>query len=179
VKTSLYGMALETFVPMLRNLSAFLDKAAEHARAKGADPDAFVTARLAPDMFPLSFQVQFACDQAKNCVARLMDKEPPKFEDTEQTLADLKARIHKTLDYLTGASAAAFEGAEERIIEMPLQDPMVLKANGLQFLRDWTLPNFYFHVVTAYDILRAQGVPLGKLDYEGPLRTRTASISLL
>jgi hypothetical protein len=165
VNISVYTMAIETFVPMLRSLSALLDKGAQHASAKHLDSAVLVNARLAPDMFPLVKQVQVACDQAKNSTARLMGQEPPRFEDTEQTFGELKVRIARTIDYLQSAPAAAFDGAENRDLRIPLPNNLVLEMNGLQFLRDWTLPHFYFHVVTAYDILRHNGVEIGKRDY--------------
>lgn len=163
---TLYAMSVETFVPMLRSLSGILEKGAEHARAKKLDESILVNARLADDMFPLSMQVQIACDNAKDSVARLIGEVPPKFENTEQTIAALKARIEKTIDYLKSADAAALEGAVERniVIELPVNE-MVLEMKGAQFVRDWALPHFYFHIVTAYDILRHNGVQIGKRDY--------------
>lgn len=162
---SIYTMSVDTFVPMLRSLSVLLDKAAEHARAKGLDPDSLVNARLAPDMFPLAKQVQVACDQAKNGTARLTGQEPPRFEDNEKTLADLKARIAKTLEYLDAIRPAHFEGARTRQIAFALNDEFALDMDGVQYLRDWALPHFYFHVVTAYAILRHNGAEIGKRDY--------------
>ena len=162
---SIYTMAVDTFVPMLRSLSALLDKGAEHARAKGLDPDSLDNARLAPDMFPLARQVQIACDQAKNGTARLAGQEPPRFEDGEKTLAELKARIAKTLAYLDAIRPAQFEGALNRQIAFTLNEELALDMDGVQYLRDWALPHFYFHVVTAYDILRHNGVEIGKRDY--------------
>jgi len=162
MRLSVYTIAIKTYAPVLRTLSEILDKAAEHA---GPDADALGEARLAPDMFPLVKQVQIACDHAKNGTARLMGKEAPRFEDDEKTLAELKARIARTLDYLDSASPSDFEGAEERHLSIPLFEGHTLEMNGTQYLRDWSLPNFYFHVVTAYDILRANGAPIGKRDY--------------
>ncbi|MGH8262074.1 MAG: DUF1993 domain-containing protein [Steroidobacterales bacterium] len=162
---SIYTMSVDTFVPMLRSLSAVLDKGAEHARAKGLDPDSLVNARLAPDMFPLARQVQIACDQAKNGTARLTGQEPPRFEDNEKTLAELKARIAKTLAYLDAMRPAQFEDARNRQVTFTLNEELALDMDGVQYLRDWALPHFYFHVVTAYDILRHNGVEIGKRDY--------------
>ena len=159
------AMAIDTFVPMLRSLAKIFDKAIQHARAKSFDGTVLANARLAPDMFPLIRQVQIACDTAKNGTARLMGKEPPKFEDNEQTLDELKARILKTIDYLEKADRSALAGAEEREIRTPLPQDRMLEMKGLEYLRDWMLPHFYFHVVTAYDILRHNGVDIGKLDY--------------
>ena len=158
-------MAIDTFVPMLRSLAKIFDKAAQHARAESFDGAVLANARLAPDMFPLIRQVQIACDTAKNGTARLMGKEAPKFEDNEQTLDDLKARIVKTIEYLEKADRAALQGVEDRVITIPLPRDRVLEMKGLEYLRDWALPHFYFHVVTAYDILRHNGVDIGKFDY--------------
>ncbi len=162
---SMHSISVDTFVPMLRTLSALLDKGVAYAEAKGMDPDALAEARLAPDMFPLSKQVQISCDFAKNAIARLTGKEPPRFEDNEKTIAELKARITKTLTYLASTNAAVFAGAEERQITFPLPGDLILDMKGHEYLRDWALPHFYFHVVTAYDILRHVGVQIGKLDY--------------
>jgi uncharacterized protein len=165
VKISMYTMAVESFVPTLRAVANLLDKAAEHAAAKKLDPTVLANARLAPDMYPLIKQVQIACDFAKNSTGRLMGQEPPRFEDNEQTIEQLKARVGRTLEYLQSARPAAFEGAEEREITIPIPTGGALKMNGLELLRDWTLPNFYFHAVTMYDILRHNGVQLGKRDF--------------
>lgn len=166
MKISLYTFGAETFVPMLRSLSEVLDKGAEHARAKKSDPDALVNARLAPDMYTLAQQVQLACDQATDATARLAGQNPPQSENNEKTLDDLNARIAKTIEYINSARESAFEGAENRKITIPIpENNMEFEMNGLQFLRDWALPHFYFHVVTAYDILRHNGVDIGKRDY--------------
>src|SRR5262249_1330851 len=158
-------MSIDTVVPMLRSLSKIFEKATQHAKAKSFDGAVLANARLAPDMFPLTQQVQIACDMAKNGTARLMGKESPKFEDNEQTLDELKARIDRTIDYLEKADRGALQGAEDRDITIPFPDGRVLEMKGLQLLRDWTLPHFYFHVVTAYDILRHNDVDISKLDY--------------
>jgi uncharacterized protein len=162
---SIHTMAVDTFVPMLRTLSNLLDKGAEHLRGEGKDPDSLVNAKLAPDMFPLVKQVQIACDHAKYAAARLTGREAPRMEDNEQTLDQVKSRIKRTLEYVEGVPASAYKGADSRHIEFPLIDDLVLDVNGAQYLRDWALPHFYFHLVTAYDILRNQGVPIGKRDY--------------
>lgn len=162
---TMYSMAMDTFVPLLATLSTLLDKGAEHMKAKGLKPDALAEARLVPDMFPLTKQVQIACDQAKSVAARLTGQEPPRFEDNEQTLDELKTRIRRTLDYLGSVPSSAYQGAETRRVGFPLMEGYELDMDGVQYLRDWALPNFYFHVVTAYDILRSQGVQIGKQDY--------------
>ena len=166
MKITMHSIATETFVPMLKSLSHVLDKGAEHARASKSDPAALVNARLAPDMYTLVQQVQLACDQANDATARLSGQDTPQFETNEKTLDELKARIAKTIQYVQSVRATAFEGAEDREIMIPIpEDNMEFEMNGLQFLRDWALPHFYFHVVTAYDILRQNGVDIGKRDY--------------
>lgn len=162
---NIQSMSSGTFVPVLQMLSEILDKGAAHANAKGLDPNSLLDVRLAPDMFPLSFQVRISCDHAKDCVARLTGQPLLQLDNNEKTLVDYKARIAKTVSYIEGTKAAAFEGAEERDIEVPLQGEMVFAAKGGEFLRDWSFPNFYFHVSTAYDILRHSGVELGKRDF--------------
>ncbi|HYK24957.1 MAG TPA: DUF1993 domain-containing protein [Steroidobacteraceae bacterium] len=165
MKISMHTMSVEAFVPTLTGLGKILDKAAQHASAKKFDPAVLVNARLAPDMFPLAKQVQIACDFAKGAAARLTGQEAPKFEDNEQTIDELKARVARTLDYVKGFGPAAFEGAEDRDIKLSFPNGMSLEFKGLAFLRDWALPNFYFHAVTAYDILRHNGIEIGKRDY--------------
>jgi uncharacterized protein len=166
VKISIYAMAFETFAPMLRSLSGLLDKGAEHARAASMNPAALVEGRLAPDMYTLAQQVQLACDQAAGTIARLADQEPPKFESELKTIDDLKARIGRTLEYVQRTPETAFAGADDREIRIPIPEMSAeFVMTGVQFLRDWGLPHFYFHVVTAYDILRHNGVEIGKRDY--------------
>ncbi len=161
----MYTLSVEAFAPTLRALSKILDKAAEHAAQKKFDPAVLLGARLAPDMYPLARQVQIACDFAKNGAGRLAGLDPPRSENREQTLEELKARIAATLDYLKGLQAGAFAGAEHRDVKITLPNNVSLEFKGLAFLRDWALPNFYFHVVTAYDVLRHNGVEIGKRDY--------------
>jgi len=166
VKVSIHAIAVETFVPMLRSLSGVLDKGAEHARANKSDPAALVNARLAPEMYTLAQQVQLACHQAVDATARLSGKDAAQLENKEETLEGLKARIAKTIDYVNSVPASAFEAAEDREITIPIpENNIAFEMNGLQFLRDWALPHFYFHVVTAYGILRHNGVDIGKRDY--------------
>ena len=164
--TSIYAMAVETYVPMLRSLSHVLDQGAAHASAKKSNSADLVNARLAPDMYTLAKQVQLACDQANDSTARLSGQDAPQFENNEKTLEDLKARIDKTLKYVESVRPDAFEGAEDRKITIPIPENNIeFEMNGLQYLRDWALPHFYFHVVTAYGILRHNGVNIGKIDY--------------
>ncbi len=167
MKISMYAMSVEAFTPTLRAFAKILDKAGQHASAKKFDPSVLVNARLAPDMYPFSKQVQIACDFAKNSTGRLIGQDPPRFEDNERTLEELKARIAKTLDYLQSVRAGAFEGSEDRDVKLPLPNGGSLEFKGLSYLRDFALTNFYFHIVTAYDILRHNGVEIGKRDYMG------------
>jgi hypothetical protein len=166
MKISMHGMSVGAFVPMLGNLSAILDKALASAQARNFDSAVLAAGRLAPDMFPLARQVQLACDFAKNSAARLAAQEAPKFEYNEATLAELKARIEKTVVWLRTIPAAAIDGTEDRDITVPLRN-RTLELKGLPFLQRWALPNFYFHVTTAYNILRHNGVDIGKQDYLG------------
>ena len=165
MKFSIHDLSSGTFVPVLQSLSRIIDKAVQQAAEKKIDAAALPHARLAPDMYPLVKQVQIACDTAKDAVGRLTGQKPPRFEDNEQTLDDLKERVVKTIDYLQGVNSTDFEGAETRAILFPLIENLVFDSNAFEYLRDWALPHFYFHVVTAYDILRHDGVEIGKRDY--------------
>ncbi|APR77777.1 Hypothetical protein A7982_03124 [Minicystis rosea] len=166
MKLSIHTMAVDTFIPMLRMLSHVLDRGAEHAREKAVDPSTLVEGHLAPDMYTLALQVRLACDHAQNGTAILIGQEPPRPKHTdEKTIDDLKARIAETIGYLESVPVSAFAAAEDRDIELPLQADLAMQMNGARFLKDWALPHFYFHVVTAYDILRHSGVEIGKRDY--------------
>ena len=160
----------DTLVPtanrMLGNLSTFLDKAAAFAEAKKFDVAVLLNARLAPDMFSLTRQVQIACDMIKGAAARLSGTEIPKYEDNEMTVAELKARIAKTLAFVNGIDATKFGGGEDRDIVLQARAGE-LRLKGLNYLRDYVLPNMYFHVTTTYAILRHNGVDLGKPDFIG------------
>jgi hypothetical protein len=162
---SLHALALETFAPMLRSLAHVLDKAGAHANETGTAEAALVEARLAPDMFPLKDQVKNACFQACAGVARLVGDEPPNLDGPEATLADLKARIDRALAYIEAQGPARYEGAAEKPLKLHLFGEMWFEGKGFDYLRNWAMAHFYFHTVTTYDILRAQGVPLGKADY--------------
>ena len=166
MKISMYQASAPRFGNMLRNLSALLDKAQAHCEAKKIDPLALTQFRLYPDMFTLARQVQIACDTAKGAVARLAGVEIPKHEDTEQTFPELKARIAKTLEFVESVPAAKIDGSEEREVALKLRGNDV-KFSGLQYLLGFAYPNFYFHVTTAYVILRHNGVELGKRDFIG------------
>jgi hypothetical protein len=166
VALSLYDLASETFTPMLRALSAILDKGAAHARATNLAPAALPAARLAPDMYTLAKQVQLACSNARECVEQLTGHPPKWFDEDETTFDQLKVHIEATIDYLATIPSSAYTGAEKKEIAIPLPDgDLAIVMNGTQFLRDWGIPHFYFHVVTAYDILRHNGVDIGKRDY--------------
>jgi hypothetical protein len=164
MQISVYTMTVEAFLPMLANLSKQLDKATEFAAAKKFDSAVLANARLAPDMFSLIKQVQLTTDFAKSGTARLAGIDPPKFEDNEQTLAELQARIKKTIDFVSSVKADSFKGAEERDVVIPMRDTK-LEFKGLVYLRNWVLPNFYFHMTAAYSILRHNGVEIGKRDF--------------
>ena len=164
---SLYDVSIPVFTLSLNNLSAILDKAESHAETKKVDPKVIPQARLIVDMLPLSAQVQIACDTAKGAAARLAGVEVPKHEDTEATLEELRARVTKTLDFLKTIKPEQLQGAETR--EIVLQFPQkTLKFNGLNYLTNFALPNFFFHVTMAYALLRKNGVDLGKRDFLGP-----------
>ena len=163
---SLYEQSVPHFEKTLTTVEKWIDKAVEHAKSKNFEPDTLLTARLAPDMFPLTRQVQIAADMVKGAAARLSGTEIPKFEDNEASIADLKARIAKTLAFINGIAADKFEGGEKRdiLLQMRRGD---LRFVGGDYLRDFVLPNLYFHVATAYAILRHNGVELGKQDFLG------------
>jgi hypothetical protein len=163
---SMYQASAPRFVNALKNLSAILDKAQAHAEAKKIDAAALTNFRLYPDMFPLKRQVQVACDTAKGAVARLAGVEVPKHEDTEETFADLKARIAKTIAFVETIKPAQIDGGEDKNIHLKLGSREI-DWKGMQYLLGYALPNFYFHVVTAYDILRHNGVEVAKRDYIG------------
>ena len=167
MKITVQAVTVDMFTNALTNLSALLEKGLAHATARKFDPSVLVNARLAPDMFPLSRQVQIACDGAKNGVARLTALEPPRFEDNEKTIEELRARIARTIDYLKSVPASAFEGAEDRDIKVPAGPDRVLEFKGLDFVKNFAIPNVFFHITTTYAILRHNGVDIGKRDYLG------------
>jgi hypothetical protein len=165
MKITMHAMTIGTFVPVLKNLSSLLDKGVEHAKPKKLD---LVNARLAADMFPLSLQTGLACNRAMDSTGRLTGGPPPPVANDEKTIGELQARIRSTVAWLERVKPADFNGAEDRrcVIEPPNAD-FVIAMSGLELLRDWALPDFYFHIVTAYDILRHNGVQIGKQDYMG------------
>ena len=162
---SMSSASLPIFRTMLGNLSHLLEKAQAHAQARKFDPQVLVTYRLAPDMLPLSRQVQIACDAAKNGVARISGVEAPRFEDNETTFEELRARIAKTLAWLDTVSAAKLDGTEDKDITFPVGRESTRTMKAEAYLKHWALPNLFFHVTTAYAILRHNGVDLGKADY--------------
>lgn len=162
---SMSSASLPVFTLMLRNLSHMLDKAQHFVDAKGCDPLALTQYRLAPDMLPFARQILIACDAAKNGIARLSGVEAPKFADEEQTLAELKVRIAKTLAYLATVPAESLNGTEDKAITFPVGKDAVRTMQGQAYLTQWVLPNLFFHITTAYNILRHNGVDLGKRDY--------------
>ncbi len=163
---SMHKASAPVFIRMLNNLDQLLAKAEENAKARGFDPNLLVTQRLAPDMRPLSSQIQLASDSAKGAMARLSGGTPPAMPDTETTIDQLRTRIANTIDYVKSVPAEAVDGSEERdvVLKTPSGD---IPFKGLAFLTGFALPNFLFHVTTAYAILRHNGVPLGKLDFLG------------
>lgn len=166
MQISVYESLIPVANRMLKNLSAILDKGAAFAEAKKIEQTVLTGARLAPDMFPLTRQVQIACDMAKSGAARLGGVEVPKHEDTETTFAELKARVAKVQTFINGVPAANFAGSEDRAITLNMRSGE-LHFNGLDYLRHYVLPNFYFHITATYAILRHNGVELGKTDFIG------------
>jgi hypothetical protein len=166
MKISMYDATVPPGIRMMTNLAALLEKAAEHATAKQIDPDVLVNARLAPDMFPLSRQVQVASDSAKLGAARLAGVTAPPYEDNEKTIAELAARAKKTAAWLGTLMPEQFDGAEDRVVQWKTRSTE-RQMRGLTYALHQMLPNLHFHCTTAYDILRHNGVELGKMDYLG------------
>lgn len=163
---SMYQASLPGFIRILHNLDGILAKGASYAEAKNIDPAVLVGSRLYPDMFPLSRQVQIATDVVKGCAARLAGEEPPKYEDNETSFSELSERVRKTIAFLESFDASRIDGSEERQITLKLRSGDIT-LDGLNYLRGFVIPNFYFHVTTTYDILRHCGVELGKMDFVG------------
>jgi len=166
---SMYDLLIPVLTRGLTTMSAVLDKAAAHAAAKKFDSAVLAQARLFPDMYPLVRQVQIACDTAKGAAARLAGIEAPRHEDTEVTLAELKARIAKTLDVVKSVTAAQLKDAESRAIEIKFPNGS-WKFTGIGYLTDFVLPNFYFHVSMVYALLRKNGIEIGKSDFLGDIQ---------
>ncbi len=164
---SMYAASVPMLKQLLRNLDAILGKAEAHAREKNIDPAALLQARLYPDMLPLTTQVQIASDNAKGIAARLAGIDIPSFADTEQTFEELRARIAKTLDFLDTIKPDQVNGSEDREVVVFKGSPFEMQLLGQNYLIHFGLPNFLFHVTTAYDILRHNGVEIGKADFIG------------
>ena len=163
---SIYQASVPVYTRRLEALSAILDKAAAYASQRKIDPAALIQARLYPDMLPLARQVQIACSHAVRGAARLSGAEPASVEDKETSFDDLKARVAKTLAFLKDVDAKKMDGMEDREITYPVGDrKMTLKAG--EYLLHFSMPNFYFHLTTAYDILRNNGLEIGKADFMG------------
>lgn len=165
---SMYQAFIPGTVRALENFIAILEKTAAHAQAKKIDPSVFINARLAPDMFPLLRQVQIASDTVKGGVARLAGEEPPKYEDFETTFAELVARLRKTIAFLQSFTPAQIDGSEERPVVIKMRTGE-LNFRGQDYLLSFVLPNLYFHITTAYAIVRHNGVEIGKKDFLGKI----------
>jgi uncharacterized protein len=167
---TIYQWTVPQFVKILRQVHRWFDKAEAYAAEKKFDANVLLTSRLAPDQFPFLRQIQGLSDQAKGYASRLAGIEPPKFEDNETTIAELRARIDKTIAYLETLDPKQYEGAADRMISLPFMPGKGLK--GDDFVETFALPNFYFHATTAYAILRHNGVDVGKADFIGGLPLR-------
>lgn len=164
---SMFRATVPQLKKMLRNLDGWLEKASAHAKAKNFSPEVLLAARLAPDQYPLLRQIQAACDSAKFAAARLTAKEAPKHPDEEKTWEEAKARVASVVAYLETFTEADFEGAADRAIALPFLGGKTIL--GRDYLNEMALPNTYFHLVTAYAILRHSGVDVGKIDFIGSL----------
>lgn len=164
---SMHSASVPVFQRQLGALLTWLDKAEAHAQARGFPVDNFVQLRLAPDMLPFVAQIRIASDSAKACMARLAGQDNPKFEDNETTMAELRARIARTIDYVGSVPASAVDGSETRGVSIPRRDREPLELAGENYLRHYALPNFFFHCSMAYALLRQGGVAVGKSDFLG------------
>lgn len=165
---NMYQASVPVMLQMFGSITAVLDKAAAQAAERKIDPTVLVNARLAPDMLPLSGQIQIMTDQAKGCAARLAGIDIPSYADTEKTIDELKARIAKTVDFVKSLTPDRINGAEDREVTLKIGGND-LKLKGSQYFFHFFLPNFYFHATTAYDILRHNGIQIGKRDFIGSL----------
>ena len=163
---SFYAISVPVFERMLKNLLAIIEKAEANATERKIKPEVLAGARLAPDMYPLSFQVQSATDRSKFFVARVTGRDAPSWPDEEQTLVELKARINKALAYLGTVKPEDLDGSEGKLVTLKQRGEDV-QVKAQDYLLNNVMPNFYFHVTTAYDILRHNGVPVGKRDFVG------------
>ena len=164
---SMYQASIPVFIRMLGNLKNIMQKGEEFSREKKIDETVLVNARLSPDMYPLSRQIQIACDMARRCGERLAGMEITSVEDNEKTFSELCKRIETTVKFLETLKAEQIDGTDEKSISLELPNGMKLEFTGMTFLLNFVFPNIYFHITTAYDILRHNGVVLGKLDYIG------------
>lgn len=164
---SFYDASVPAYLQILGSLTGILTKAEAHCAAKNIAPEVLLGSRLYPDMLPLSRQVQLACDFAAKGCARLTHSEVPSTPDTEKTFDELKQRLTKTIDYVNSFTPAQFEGADLRDVSFPAGPNNTMTLKGQQFLSHFSFPNFYFHAVTAHDILRHNGVEIGKRDFLG------------
>ena len=163
---TLHSASVPTFTRMLGNLLTWFDKAEAHAAAKKFDPSVLLSTRLAPDMLPFSAQIQIACDAAKFGVSRIAGVDAPKFDDKEASFAELRERVRKTIDFVASVPASQIDGKEEAELIVPRRSgPVTWKAEA--YLKNHVLPNFFFHLTTAYALLRHNGVDLGKSDFLG------------
>ena len=163
---SMYNASIPAFIKMLNNLDAILDKASTWAQAKKIDEKYLMTSRIAPDMLPFTKQIQIATDIVKGCAARLAGADVPKYEDNESSFVELKARVSKTIAFLETFTAQQIDGSEDKSIELKF-GPNSFHFKGLDYLLTFANPNLYFHVTTAYAILRHNGLEIGKKDFLG------------
>ncbi|HKC49802.1 MAG TPA: DUF1993 domain-containing protein [Myxococcota bacterium] len=164
---SMHSASVPVFVRMLNNMLAWLDKAEAHAQAKKFDPNNYLGLRLSPDMLPFTRQIQISSDTVKNCLARLAGQEPPKWEDNEASLKELRARLTKTIEYAQSVPAAKIDGSEGKQVMVPMGPGRTVPFTGEVFFKHFSLPNFFFHCTMTYALLRQGGVELGKMDYLG------------
>jgi uncharacterized protein len=166
MQNPMHALSHGVFRKALAQLLHLMEKGTTNAAARSFDVSVLTSSRLAPDMLPFSRQIQLASDFAKNSMARLAGVDPPKFEDFETTMEELVARVKKTIEYIDTIPEASLAGAETRDIKVPLRD-RTLEFKGMDFLQTWAIPNFFFHHVTAYNLLRHNGVDIGKRDFLG------------
>ena len=164
---SFYDATVPAFLQILGSLSGLLTKAEAHCKARNIQPEVLLGARLYPDMFPLTRQIQTACDFAAKSCARLTNSEVPSTPDTEKSFEELKQRLAKTIDYVKSFKPAQFDGADSREVSFPVGPSKTMTLKGQQFLNNVAFPNFYFHAATAHGILRHNGVEIGKRDFLG------------
>jgi hypothetical protein len=171
---TMHSASVPIFSRMLGNLVQWLDKAEAHARDRKFESQVYLGARLAPDMLPLSTQIQIACDAAKFCVARLAGSDAPRFADDEKTLDDLRQRVKRTIAHVQAVPPAQIDGSDAREISVPRRTGAITMT-GEAYLKHFALPNFFFHVTTTYALLRHNGVELGKMDFLGALAQPAAA----